>query len=111
MSDIEECNAVIVGASLSMEDHGLLSGWVQLSYGSGGQGFGGYCLGKPDEPMAAPHCAAWIMGVLRAAGVENWDHLKGRAVRVRREWTKVHAIGHIVEDDRWFTPDEVFRAR
>ena len=33
------CNAIIKSAELNDGDRGLLTGWLHLEYGSGGQGF------------------------------------------------------------------------
>ena len=35
--------------------------------------------------------------------------IAGRTVRVKREHSKVHAIGHIIKDD-WFDPSVEFKA-
>lgn len=106
-------NAIIESASIMIEDHGLLSAWVQLDYGGSGQGFGGFSLYLPpsfkhakDQGPAAGH---FIFRVLQVAGVERWDKLPGKTVRVRAEHGKVHAIGHIVNDD-WFDPAKDFEA-
>ncbi len=100
------CNARIESTSLTTADYGILSGWVFLDYGSTCQGFGGHCLGWPtvEECLlrVGPHCAVWIAGVLRAAGVDTWERVPGSYVRVRLEGGFVQAIGHIIRDDAWF---------
>lgn len=109
---IETKNAIIESASLSTGDRGFLDCWLTLDYGGSGQGFGGYVLYLPKSyshhelKSVAGH---FIFRVLEIAGVESWDKLKGRTIRVKCEHSKVHAIGHIVRDD-WFNPSEDFAA-
>jgi hypothetical protein len=47
---IEEKNAVIESATITNDDHGLLSAWVYLDFGGSGQGFGGFALYLPLLP-------------------------------------------------------------
>jgi len=111
MDNIEIRNAVIKSVSLSSDDHGCLSAWVSLEYSSGGQGFGGYALYLP--PSSANHkiqsvAGHFIFRVMEVAGVTNWDKVAGKTVRVEADRRKVHAIGHILNDD-WFRPSVDFK--
>ena len=107
---MQETNAVITSAEITNDDHGLLSAWVYLDYGGSGQCFGGYSLYLPSSfkhhggPNYAGH---FIWRVMEIAGVEKWSRLKDKTVRVRYEHEKVHAIGHIINDD-WFSPKVEF---
>ncbi len=102
-------NATIGDASLMIEDHGILTIMLYLEYGEGGtQGFGGYGLYSSNfQPVGIRTCGFFIWRVLEVVGVSDWNHLKGRNVRVVKDPTtdKIEAIGHITKD-MWFNPGE-----
>ena len=108
---LEVHNAIIKEATITGDDHGLLSAWIHLDYGGSGQGFGGFCLYLPKSfkhhkmESVAGH---FIWRCMEVAGVTRWSDLPGKTVRVRREHHKVHALGHIVKDD-WFDPAADFK--
>lgn len=114
---IEITNAIITRVTLRIERGFVLDSWVFVEYESGGQGFGGFVLGGYPDTRAGHHdeqtniAAEWIVSVMRAADVEDWDHLKGRSIRVRREGGfngVILGIGHITKNDRWFMARERF---
>lgn len=108
---IEEKNAVIEKVRFDTE-RGLTM-HVMLNYGGSGQGFGGYLLYAPEGWAAHNNpgnfCGHFIWRVLEIAGVDDLAQLPGKTIRVRSEHSKVHAIGHIVEN-KWFNPQEEFAA-
>jgi hypothetical protein len=111
MKEIKTCNAVITSATITNDDHGLLSAWISLDYGGSGQSFGGYALYLPKSfrhhKVDSGYAGHFIWRVMEVADVSEWSKLKGKTVRVKREHSKVHAIGHIVKDD-WFDPSVYF---
>jgi hypothetical protein len=110
MREPETKNAVIESASLGFGDRGFLDAWLSLSYGGSGQGFGGYTLYLPksfDHHKLESVAGHFLFRIMEVAGVESWDKLKGRTIRVRASHTGVEAIGHIVKDD-WFCPKDDF---
>ncbi len=114
MSEVKTSNAIIEAATISCGERGLLTAWLTLDYGGAGQAFGGYALYLPqsfshheDSKLGPNFGGHFIMRCMEVAGVEEWSKLPGKTVRVRHEWTKVHAIGHIVKDD-WFCPSDDF---
>lgn len=100
MSEI--VNAKITGTMLGVEDHGIFSSYVYLEWDGGGVGFGGYVLGGPSG-------IDFIREILEVVGVEKWEDLKGKYVRVDTGgWGRpVTAIGNILKD-KWLNPKEFF---
>jgi len=97
MSEIR--NAVIKSTKLGKEDHGVMTFMIHLEYDCAGQGFGGYVLGG-EFGIAA------IAGVLKIAGVSNWEDLRGRPVRADATNNKVCRLGHYLKDE-WLDLEEL----
>ena len=114
--DYEEKNAQIESTSLGGYDGGtsVMTCWLHLKYGgSGGQGFGGYGLDEPfhkGDKFAGRRGTAYgmefITRIIATVGVDRWEDLPGKYIRVRARHDKVLAIGNITED-RWFSPDDL----
>ena len=101
-------NAVIQSATIKMENHKYLDAELVLNYGGMSLPFGGYGLYLSESfkhhklLSVAGH---FIWRVMEIAGVTEWENIKGKNVRVKINGfpPKIHAIGHIVNDD-WFDP-------
>lgn len=102
MSEIETTNAIIKRTELGKEDHGIFTFFLHLDYGHSGQGAGGYSLSQSidGEDWFVPSFGGLINEILNTVGVENWEDLPGKHIRVRYDRSKVHEIGHFL-DDRW----------
>jgi hypothetical protein len=110
---METLNAVIESATITADDHGLLSAWLFLDYGGSGQGFGGYALYLPKSYKhheLLSHAGHFIWRCMEIAGVTKWEHLTGKTIRVRKaeHFGQIQGIGHIVKDD-WFFPEVDFK--
>jgi len=104
-------NAIIEKTTLSFADRGFLDCWLHLDYGGSGQGFGGFALYLPKSfahHERKSYAGHFLFRVMQIAGVESWDRLVGRTIRVRGGRCDIDAIGHIVKDD-WYGPKEEFR--
>jgi hypothetical protein len=104
-------NAVIMSAQITTKDRGFLDCWITLDYGGECQSFGGYSLYLPKSfshhkmmSVAGHH----LFRIMEIAGVESWDDLEGKTIRVDGTWNKIERIGHIVKDD-WYSPIEDFK--
>lgn len=111
--EIEIVNAKIDSISLGFDRGVFLSAWLHLDYGGVHQGFGGFCLAKKEKPCfdQGPYAGHFIARCLEIADVEEWDQLKGKTIRVKKEsgWSgSISAIGHILKDD-WFSPSSDFQ--
>jgi hypothetical protein len=110
-------NAIIDRLSLDTGDRGLLTAWLHLDYGDGcHQGFGGFTLYLPKSythfTEKGDFAGHFIFRCMEIAGVDAWDKIKGKSIRVKYEDGQgfnrsIKAIGHITKDD-WFCPSEDF---
>lgn len=112
-------NAVVRSTNLGVEDHGIMTAWLHLDYGGGGQGFGGWALdGAPAERGVGSkrtptvYCGLFIARVLEVTGAASWEKLPGTSVRVQREDGfngRIVGLGHYLRDE-WFEPEAEFAA-
>lgn len=99
---MEIINAKIDSTWLGYEDHGILSAMIIVDYGDGGhQGFGGYSLG--GDAMSI-----FVENTLKVVGVESWEELKDKYVRVKTSEHKIFEIGNITKET-WFNPEKSFK--
>lgn len=111
--DFEIRNAIIKSAKIDMGDKNLLTAWLDLGYGSTGQSFGGHALYLPKSYThheLKSYAGHFLFRCMEIAGVEKWDDIVGKSVRVKRNCQGVKAIGHIIKDD-WFYPAKDFNSQ
>lgn len=101
MRELEIKNAKIISTFLGREDHGIPTCVLTLDYGASGQGFGTYDLRHYGVEM--------ITKIIEAVGASSWEALVGKHCRAKSNHTKVHAIGHII-DDKWYEPETQVKA-
>jgi hypothetical protein len=84
--------AKIESTLLGWEDHGIMTAYIFVDYGSSRQGVGGYCLDKPVNEdgefkgrIGSAYGMEFIRRLMKACGVEKWEDLTGRTIFVLRE--------------------------
>ena len=107
-------NALITNVDLSMADHGCLELAMTLEGGGWGVVYGGYCLGKgylgADDDFFSGSASGmeYLIRIMDTVGVEKFQYLKGKYVRVAtKSGNPVKIIGNIIED-KWFDAETFF---
>ena len=108
-------NALIESVDLSMADHGCLTLAMTLKGSGWGVVYGGYCLGKgylgADDNFFSGSASGieYLMRIMDTVGVERFQNLKGKYVRVATKGLSnpVKIIGNII-DDKWFDAENIF---
>jgi hypothetical protein len=108
-------NSLIESADLNMENHGCLDMTLSLS-GQVNVCFGGYVLGigylgaNDDFWEGSAAGLEYIMRVMDVVGVERFQDLKGKYVRVAHKGlgSSVKIIGNITRE-KWFDAESFFK--
>ena len=105
-------NAKIISTMLGIENHDILSFYLYLDYGDSGQDAGGYALDAwnptKEKRIGAPKSMELIRQIIELVGVEKWEDLPGKHIRVRADNSQVYEIGHYL-NDRWLNFTTFFR--
>ena len=107
-------NAIIQSTMLGIEDHGIMTFYLTLTYAGSGQTAGGYCLDTPlvnGKFIKRIGTAVWltlIMEILNIVGVGKWEDFKGKAIRVKAYHVYVGAIGNLIKE-YWLDFEEFFK--
>lgn len=105
-------NAIIKSVSIDIE-RGILTGWIELDYGGYSQLLSGEFFlhmqdndeNKKNNNQSPGH---FIMRCMQIGGVQRWEDLKGKTIRIIYDNDKIYAIGHIVIND-WFDIEVDFK--
>lgn len=107
----EIVNAKITNVTLSMADHGSLVYGLTLDMGGSGCVYGGVVIGKGYLGAKAfegyEKGTEALMRIMDVVGVERWEDLTGKYVRIEVAGRMVDRIGNIIED-KWFSQKEFF---
>ena len=107
-------NARITKVSLSMADHGCLTFDLFIEGAGWACAVGGWKIGTgysgSDYFSATGAGLVAMMKIMDVVGVEKWEDLKGKYIRVDSDgWgSTIHKIGNIIKDD-WFDLKEFFK--
>jgi hypothetical protein len=103
---METKNAIIESTMLGIEDHGIMTFYLNLKYDGSCQSAGGYSLDSPFKKdgkfikrVGTEQGLSLIMEVLNIVGVGKWEDLKGKAIRVKSDNSGVYEIGNLMKED------------
>lgn len=108
MANEEVLNAIVKSMDVGFEDHGILTVFLTFEIPGGEHGFGLYNLGgsKSRHLSQKNVLGEFVQRVLHAVDVCSMSKAPGKCVRIRRKDRIIVAIGHIMHDDRWFSPSD-----
>lgn len=108
-------NAQITSTMLGREDHGNMTFHIFVKFDEHTTcGIGGYTLDmysrKEGRRVCPPESMELISEILRVVGVDTWEDLKGKYIRIEDEgWGKsIKKIGNIMKDE-WIDIPKFFR--
>lgn len=112
-------NAKIMDTSITMADHGCLTFFLTIEgEGSWGVGIGGYSiaygyLGSDEFKAESGAGLEAMMRIMDTVGVDRWEDLKGKYIRVKGDIYgsgSIEIIGNLLED-KWFNLKKFFRLK
>ena len=111
--NINLMNATITSTYLGYYDKDILTFTLSLGYDdNSGQSIGLYTLNILDKAskkrVGHPHGIDLISKILDTVGVNCWESLIGKRIRVKQNKRKVYAIGNLLEDN-WLNLDDFFK--
>ena len=112
-------NAKITNTSITMADHGCLTFFITIEGGGcWGISLGGYAiaygyLGSDEFKADSGVGLEAMMHIMDTVGVDRWEDLKGKYIRVKGDIygrKSIEVIGNLL-DDKWFDLKEFFRSK
>lgn len=83
---MEERLAKVESTFLGIEDHGILTAMLHVTYGGSSQGIGGFAFDhRPrgsDRVVGSAFGVEWIRRVLEVLAVDSWEMVKGSQLLV-----------------------------
>ena len=101
--NIETRNAIIENTRLGFEYHDIFTFSLFISYGDVSQTAGGYVLSNNRDNKDIS--SKLITKILKVVGVNSWEELKGKYIRIKADYQKIYEIGNIIED-KWLNFNE-----
>lgn len=109
-------NAQITGTMFGREDHGILTFFIFVKFGGCECGIGGYALDAHDKSINgrvfSPKSMEAISKILETVGVDSWEELKGKYIRVKDNGLgkTIDEIGNLMEE-KWFNLRDFFQRK
>ena len=110
-------NATIESTMLGREEHGIFTFFLYVNLGKdiGHCGIGGYALDMYDSKVKRRKIQSksieFISKILDVVGVETWEDLPGKYIRVNIEggWgMRIYEFGNIIEE-KWISFEDFFK--
>lgn len=107
-------NAIITDAFLGREDHGIFTFYIGVEFSGAWCRVGGYALDAPSDVKGKrkylPGGLEAISIILDVIGVNSWEDLKGKYIRVKYNGLSqpIHEIGNLMAD-KWFNINNYFK--
>ena len=112
---MEVLNAQIIDTKLGLEDHGVFTFGLHIRTGDGKESIiGGYSLDYYDcetqKYVFRKKGIELIYWILNTVGVENWEDLNGKYIRIKLEnnFSPVCEIGNLMDDSKWLNFKKFF---
>ena len=114
---------VITGTTLGIEDHGIMTCYLNIEFDGGGIGVGGHALDTPFldnhgdfvRREGSAYGLDLIMWIIKTVSVNSWENLKGQKVIVLFDgdsmWgSKAVGIAHTIDESKILVFDDHYES-